>query len=73
MAVKFGTQHMAGFETWCVQCRSLFLEVLCLNDDGLKGVRPPPPYPLVWCGAVAADSRMNIVNENILFRALSNF
>jgi len=44
-----------------------------LNDDGLKGVRPPPPYPLVWCGAVAADSRMNIVNENILFRALSNF
>jgi len=29
MAVNFGTQHMAGFETWCVQCRNLFLEVTC--------------------------------------------
>jgi len=44
MAVKVGTQHMAGSETRCVQCRSLFLEVMCWMVGGVKGGGGG------WCG-----------------------
>lgn len=40
-------RYTAGFETWCVQCRSLFLEVMCWKVSGLIWVGGEGG---VWCG-----------------------